>query len=89
MTDFAVELKGVSKKFGSHQAVYPMDLQIPKGKIFGFIGPNGSGKTTTMRMILRIYKPDTGVVHVLGASDGDCGTIALGICLRSEGSIDE
>ncbi|MFN7706406.1 MAG: ATP-binding cassette domain-containing protein, partial [bacterium] len=78
MADFAVELTGVSKKFGNHQAVYPMDLQIPSGKIFGFIGPNGSGKTTTMRMILRIYKPDTGVVQVLGATDGNCADDRVG-----------
>jgi len=66
MNSLAVELQGVSKKFGSQQAVYPMDLAVPKGSIYGFIGPNGSGKTTTMRMILRIYKPDTGSVTVLG-----------------------
>ena len=71
MNSLAVELHGVSKKFGSHQAVQPMDLSVPTGSIYGFIGPNGSGKTTTMRMILRIYKPDTGSVTVLGNDQGD------------------
>ena len=83
--DCAVQLEGVSKKFGNHQAVYPMDLQIPSGKIFGFIGPNGSGKTTTMRMILRIYKPDTGVVQVLGATDGNCADDRVGYLPEERG----
>jgi ABC-2 type transport system ATP-binding protein len=46
--------------------VKDLDLVVPKGSIYGFIGPNGSGKTTTIRMILHIFLPDTGNIEVLG-----------------------
>jgi ABC-2 type transport system ATP-binding protein len=85
MNSPAVELKGVSKKFGNHQAVSPMDLTVPTGSIYGFIGPNGSGKTTTMRMILRIYQPDTGSVHVLGQETGDCADDRVGYLPEERG----
>ena len=63
---FAVELQEVTKSFGAHVAVDALTLQIPEQVIYGFIGPNGSGKTTTLRMIMRIYLPDRGDVRVLG-----------------------
>jgi len=85
MNSLAVELHGVSKKFGNHQAVYPMNLSVPTGSIYGFIGPNGSGKTTTMRMILRIYKPDTGSVTVLGNAIGDCADDRVGYLPEERG----
>jgi ABC-2 type transport system ATP-binding protein len=62
----AVELEGVTKRFGNHVAVDSLDLVVPRGAVYGFIGPNGSGKTTTLRMILRIFYPDAGRVRVLG-----------------------
>jgi ABC-2 type transport system ATP-binding protein len=62
----AVVIEGVTKTFGSHVAVRDLSLQVPKGSIYGFIGPNGSGKTTTLRMIMRILHPDQGRVVVLG-----------------------
>ena len=62
----AVELSRVSKQFGSHLAVDNLDLVVPEESVYGFIGPNGSGKTTTLRMILRIFYPDEGQVIVLG-----------------------
>jgi ABC-2 type transport system ATP-binding protein len=62
----AVELAGVTKSFGDFTAVDELSLQIPEHTIYGFIGPNGSGKTTTLRMIMRIYLPDRGDVRVLG-----------------------
>ncbi len=85
MNPFAVELHGVSKKFGNQQAVHPMDLAVPTGSIYGFIGPNGSGKTTTMRMILRIYKPDSGSVTVLGNDHGDCADDRVGYLPEERG----
>jgi ABC-2 type transport system ATP-binding protein len=85
MSDLAVQLRGVSKRFGQHQAVHPMELSIPTGSIYGFIGPNGSGKTTTMRMILRIYQPDTGVVSVLGKDQGDCADDRVGYLPEERG----
>ena len=63
-----VELENVTKQYGSHKAVNTLDLAVPEGSVCGFIGPNGSGKTTTIRMILHIIQPDTGSVSVLGES---------------------
>ena len=85
MSSAAVELRGVSKKFGSFQAVHPMDLTVPAGSIYGFIGPNGSGKTTTMRMILRIYQPDSGSVSVLGSDYGTCADDRVGYLPEERG----
>ncbi len=70
MSDYALQLTGVTKRFGSQIAVNKLDLAVPRGCIYGFIGPNGSGKTTTMRMVLRIYQPDAGTVDVLGHTQG-------------------
>ena len=63
-----VEIENVSKTFGNHVAVDNLSLAVPEGSIYGFIGPNGSGKTTTIRMIMRIYYPDagSGPIRVLG-----------------------
>src|SRR5712692_3140032 len=62
----AIEIQGVTKTFGEHIAVNDLSLEVPDGSIYGFIGPNGSGKTTTLRMIMRILHPDSGAIHVLG-----------------------
>jgi ABC-2 type transport system ATP-binding protein len=62
----AIELRDVTKTFGEHHAVAELSLDVPVGAIYGFIGPNGSGKTTTIRMILDILAPDAGTVRVLG-----------------------
>lgn len=64
----AIEVQGVSKRFGEHQAVDDVSVVVPNGSIYGFIGPNGSGKTTTIRMIMNILVPDSGSVSVLGQS---------------------
>ena len=63
-----VEIEHVTKTFGQHVAVNDLALSVPEGSIYGFIGPNGSGKTTTLRMIMRIYHPDSGSgsIRVLG-----------------------
>ena len=63
-----VEIERVTKTFGDHVAVNSLTLAVPQGSIYGFIGPNGSGKTTTLRMIMRIYHPDPGAggIRVLG-----------------------
>ena len=64
--DAAVVLDGVTKRFGEHTAVDNVSLRVPAGSCYGFIGPNGSGKTTTLRMIMRILEQDGGDVSVLG-----------------------
>ena len=62
----AIELVNVTKCFGEQVAVNALNLSVPEASIYGFIGPNGSGKTTTLRMITRILQPDSGTVRVLG-----------------------
>jgi ABC-2 type transport system ATP-binding protein len=62
----AVELDNVTKHFGTHTAVDNLSLRVPVGSVYGFIGPNGSGKTTTLRIIMRIFYPNSGSVRVLG-----------------------
>ena len=81
----AIELHQVTKCFGKHKAVDSIDLTVPKGAIYGFIGPNGSGKTTTLRMILRIFQPDSGVVSVLGQSQGKTADDRLGYLPEERG----
>lgn len=66
MADFAIRLKGVTKRFGKHTAVDAFDLEIPQGSIYGLLGPNGSGKSTTIRMIMGILLPDEGTVELFG-----------------------
>jgi ABC-2 type transport system ATP-binding protein len=66
MTD-AIVLRDVTKRFGDVTAVNRLSLSVPSGSIYGFIGPNGSGKTTTLRMIMHILLPDEGAIEVLGS----------------------
>ena len=68
MTD-AIVLRGVTKRFDGIAAVDDLSLTVPAGSIYGFIGPNGSGKTTTLRMIMHILLPDQGEIEVLGSRD--------------------
>ena len=65
-----IELSGVTKTFGSVRAVNNLSLEVPKGSIYGFIGPNGSGKTTTIRMIMKIMYPDRGSIRINGHEHG-------------------
>jgi ABC-2 type transport system ATP-binding protein len=62
----AVDIENVTKTFGRFTAVDDLSLAVPAGTIYGFIGPNGSGKTTTLRMVMRILLPDAGHIRVLG-----------------------
>jgi ABC-2 type transport system ATP-binding protein len=62
----AVQITGVTKTFGELIAVNDLSLSVPEGSVFGFIGPNGSGKTTTIRMIVNIFYPDRGEIRVFG-----------------------
>jgi ABC-2 type transport system ATP-binding protein len=66
MADSAIAIRNVTKRFGDHTAVDDVTLTVPRGSVYGFIGPNGSGKTTTIRMILNILLPDRGDINVLG-----------------------
>ena len=62
----AIEISGVTKTFGETKAVDGLSLEVPAGAVYGFIGPNGSGKTTTMRMVVNIIYPDQGSIRVFG-----------------------
>ena len=68
-----VEIRNVTKTFGDVIAVDDLSLDVPGGSVYGFIGPNGSGKTTTLRMIMNIFYPDSGRITVLGDdTPGSC-----------------
>lgn len=62
----AIDVHGLSKAFGSHRVVHDLSLQVRPGEIFGFLGPNGSGKTTSIRMLCGLLKPDFGSGTCLG-----------------------
>ena len=64
--DFAIDVRGMTKRFGSHTAVKGIDLQVRTGEIHGFLGPNGSGKTTFIRMLCGLLRPDAGSGTCLG-----------------------
>jgi ABC-2 type transport system ATP-binding protein len=61
-----IELKSLTKRYGSFTAVDAIDLDVPKGELFGFLGPNGAGKTTTLRMIAGILLPSAGTIRIGG-----------------------
>ncbi|GAC1442366.1 MAG: ABC transporter ATP-binding protein [Mycobacteriales bacterium] len=62
----ALRTSGLTRRFGDHTAVDRVDLVVPRGAVFGFLGPNGCGKTTTIRMLLGLIAADAGDIEVLG-----------------------
>jgi ABC-2 type transport system ATP-binding protein len=68
MTESALIVDRVGKRFGVRDAVRDLSFAAPRGSIFGVLGPNGAGKSTTMRMIVGILSPDSGSIRVLGAA---------------------
>jgi ABC-2 type transport system ATP-binding protein len=62
----AVQIRGLSRRFGQTIAVNGIDLDVPRGSFYGLVGPNGAGKTTTLSMATGLLRPDAGTVHVLG-----------------------
>jgi len=70
--DIVIDVHGLTKKFDGHVVVSDLSMQVKRGTIYGFLGPNGSGKTTTIRMLCGLLTPDEG--------DGTC----LGYDIRSE-----
>lgn len=61
-----IEVRGLTKSYGSFKAVDQLDLDVYHGDVFGFLGPNGAGKSTTIRMLLTLIKPDSGEIRVFG-----------------------
>ena len=65
-SDIAIEVKGLTKSFGGREVVHDLSMQVKRGTIYGFLGPNGSGKTTTIRMLCGLLTPDSGSGTCLG-----------------------
>lgn len=82
---YAVRLEEATKSFGPKRAVDALDLAAPTGSIYGFVGPNGSGKTTALRLMLRIYQPDSGRVEVLGVDHGGVADDRVGYLPEERG----
>src|SRR6201997_1768516 len=64
--DIAIEVEGLSKSFDGRVVVHDLSMRVRRGTIYGFLGPNGSGKTTTIRMLCGLLTPDTGEGTCLG-----------------------
>ncbi|MFP5347886.1 MAG: ATP-binding cassette domain-containing protein [Actinomycetes bacterium] len=73
----AIETSGLTKRFGHHLAVNDVDLAVPAGAVFGFLGPNGSGKTTSIRVLLGLASATAGRVSLLGEPMPDAGRSVL------------
>jgi len=65
-TEFAIDVQGLNKHFGDKHVVNDVSMRVRRGEIFGFLGPNGSGKTTTIRMMCGLLRPDSGTGTCLG-----------------------
>jgi ABC-2 type transport system ATP-binding protein len=66
MSDLAIDIRNVVKRYEEHVAVRDLSLQVPRGSVYGLLGPNGAGKTTTIRMLLNIILPDSGSISLYG-----------------------
>lgn len=66
LSDYAIDVRGLNKYFGTKHVVKDLSLQVQAGEILGFLGPNGSGKTTAIRMLCGLLTPDSGEGHCLG-----------------------
>jgi ABC-2 type transport system ATP-binding protein len=71
MTEYAIDIVNVTKRYAEHTAVRDLTLRVPTGSVYGLLGPNGAGKTTTIRMILNIIAPDSGMIHIFGRPSND------------------
>jgi len=66
MSEYVIKASKVSRNFGTLQAIKELDLGVERGRIYGFLGPNGSGKTTAIRLLTGLLKPSSGEIQVLG-----------------------
>jgi ABC-2 type transport system ATP-binding protein len=71
MSQPAIRAVGLTKRFGTVQALRELDLEVERGEVFGYLGPNGAGKTTTIRLLLDFIRPTSGHIEVLGATGAD------------------
>ncbi len=75
MSDLAIDIRNVVKRYEQHVAVRDLSLEVPRGTVYGLLGPNGAGKTTTIRMILDIILPDSGTISLLGRPNTDSSVL--------------
>ncbi len=68
MTNYPLRVANVNKTLGKTHVIKDMSFQLRRGEIYGFLGPNGSGKTTTIRMIVSLISPDSGDIYIEGNS---------------------
>jgi ABC-2 type transport system ATP-binding protein len=80
-----IEIQGVTKTFDHHVAVDDLALKVPERSIYGFIGPNGSGKTTTIRMIMNILYPDRGSIRIFGREQSGSQIARIGYLPEERG----
>ncbi|HSK92816.1 MAG TPA: ATP-binding cassette domain-containing protein [Candidatus Angelobacter sp.] len=66
MTAPVIQVEGLTKRFGQHEALRGLDLTVPPGVVYGFLGPNGAGKTTTIRILVGLLRADAGRIEVFG-----------------------
>jgi len=71
MNDFAIETSGLKKSFGGRPALDGLDLRVPAGSVFGFLGRNGAGKTTTIKLLMGMLRADGGAARIFGMDAGD------------------
>jgi ABC-2 type transport system ATP-binding protein len=71
MSDLAIDVRRVVKRYAAHTAVRDLSLSVPRGTVYGLLGPNGAGKTTTIRMLLNIIAPDEGSIVLFGRENTD------------------
>ena len=76
---FALEARGVSKRYGHHEALSNVDIISQPGRVHGLLGPNGAGKTTLMRVLLGLVRCDAGTVRLLGAEMNPTGPLPDGV----------
>jgi ABC-2 type transport system ATP-binding protein len=81
----AVRFKDVTKRFGDFTAVKGISFEVARGTIFGILGSNGAGKTTSIRMLMNIFKPNDGTVEVLGARMDEALKARLGYLPEERG----
>ena len=84
-TEFAIETRGLGKRFGERDALVDIGLEVPRGTAFGFLGANGAGKTTLIRLLLGLAEPTAGTMRVLGhdiASDRAAALARVGAIIE-------
>ena len=82
---YALRLENVVKRFGDFTAVDDLSFAVSPGEVFGFLGGNGAGKTTSLRMVLDILRPDAGGISVLGKAPGRANSAMLGFLPEERG----